>query len=139
MTMSPGGQIRRGVALAGLAALLFGMTAPLLKRASSGVSPLYAGALLYFGAALGAAVMGLLRRRGAGGAGAPAMRGLFARLAAIALVGGAAAPALLVSGLRRTDAATASLLLALEAPFTLLLAWISCASSSAPGSSSRRR
>ncbi|HVU49855.1 MAG TPA: EamA family transporter, partial [Polyangia bacterium] len=32
------------------------------------------------------------------------------------------APALLVAGLARTDAATASLLLALEAPFTLLLA-----------------
>ncbi|HEX3904267.1 MAG TPA: EamA family transporter [Polyangia bacterium] len=122
--MSPGGQIRRGVALAGLAALLFGMTAPLLKRASAGTRPLYAGALLYFGAALGALIMGLLRRRTSAGAGAFATRGLFVRLVVIALVGGAAAPALLVSGLERTDAATASLLLALEAPFTLLLAWI---------------
>ena len=122
--MSPGGQIRRGVALAGLAALLFGMTAPLLKRASTDVSPLCAGALLYFGAALGAMVMGLLRRRAPGGGRVPATRGLFVRLAAIAVVGGAAAPALLVLGLGRTDAPTASLLLALEAPFTLLLAWI---------------
>ncbi|HVV49723.1 MAG TPA: EamA/RhaT family transporter, partial [Polyangia bacterium] len=61
--MSPSGPMRRGVALAGLAALLFGMTAPLLKRASAGIGPLLAGALPYLGAAGGAALMAMVRRR----------------------------------------------------------------------------
>jgi drug/metabolite transporter (DMT)-like permease len=120
--MSSGGQIQRGVALAGLAALLFGMTAPLLQRASAGVGPLYAGALLYLGAALGALLLALARREAADAGRAFRTRATMLRLAAIALVGGAVAPVLLVLGLARTDAATASLLLALEAPFTLLLA-----------------
>jgi drug/metabolite transporter (DMT)-like permease len=122
--MSGGGQIQRGVALAALAALLFGMTAPLLQRASAGVGPLYAGALLYFGAATGALLLSLVRREAAGDGRAFRTRGTLARLVAIALVGGAVAPVLLVLGLARTDAPTASLLLALEAPFTLLLARI---------------
>jgi drug/metabolite transporter (DMT)-like permease len=120
--MSSGSQIQRGVALAVLAALLFGMTAPLLQRASAGVAPLYAGALLYFGAALGALLLGLARGQTAGDGRIFRTPRTLARLAAIAVVGGAVAPVLLVLGLRRTDAATASLLLALEAPFTLLLA-----------------
>jgi drug/metabolite transporter (DMT)-like permease len=114
------GQIARGVALAGLAALLFGATTPLLKRASAGVGPLLAGSLLYLGAVLGAGVMAMLRQRDGGPA--PSGRGAVARLAVIALAGAAVAPTLLVVGLGRTDAATASLLLALEAPFTLALA-----------------
>ena len=114
------GQIARGVALAGTAALLFGVTTPLLKRASDGVGPLLAGSLLYLGAVLGAGLMAMLRRRDGGPA--PSGRGALARLAVIALVGAAVAPTLLVVGLGRTDAATASLLLALEAPFTLALA-----------------
>jgi drug/metabolite transporter (DMT)-like permease len=118
--MAPSGQIRRGVALAGLAALLFGMTAPLLKRASAGTGPLLAGALLYLGAALGAGLIAAARRGASGPA--PTIRAAGARLGAVAIVGGAVAPTLLVLGLARSDAATASLLLALEAPFTLLLA-----------------
>jgi len=116
-------QISRGVALAALAALLFGVTTPILKRASAGVGPLLAGSLVYIGAMLGAGIMALLRRRDRGPA--PTSRGALARLAIIALVGAAVAPALLVVGLARTDAATASLLLALEAPFTLALARLS--------------
>ncbi|HVZ74364.1 MAG TPA: EamA/RhaT family transporter, partial [Polyangia bacterium] len=64
--MSPAGPARRGTILAGLAALLFGVTAPLLKRASSDatVGPLAAGALLYLGAAAGAAPWALAGREG---------------------------------------------------------------------------
>jgi drug/metabolite transporter (DMT)-like permease len=118
--MAQDGQIRRGVALAALAALLFGVTAPLLKRASAGAGPLLSGALLYLGAAVAGALMTILRRRAAGASllTAPTL----GRLLAIALIGAVVAPAALVVGLRRTDAATASLLLALEAPFTLVLA-----------------
>ena len=128
--------------LAALAALLFGMTAPLLKKASAGVGPLLAGALLYMGAAAGAGLMALGRQRrrgaraglaadeasaivdGAGARPAAITSQMLGRFVLVAIVGAAAAPALLVAGLARTDGATASLLLALEAPFTLALAWI---------------
>jgi drug/metabolite transporter (DMT)-like permease len=116
-------RVGRGVGLAALAALLFGATTPLIKAASGGAGPVVVGCLLYLGAGLESALAALVarRRRGAGtGPWLPPGGGR--RLALIALVGGAFAPALLVAGLARTDAATASLLLALEAPFTLLLA-----------------
>ncbi|HEX3697830.1 MAG TPA: DMT family transporter [Polyangia bacterium] len=121
-----GGSIKRGVALAFVAAGLFGVTAPLLQKASVGASPLFSGSLLYLGAALGAGLRVVPR---SGGHNQGSARALLAppsllRLLMVALVGAALAPALLVRGLGRTDAATASLLLALEAPFTLLLAWL---------------
>jgi drug/metabolite transporter (DMT)-like permease len=119
--MEDGAPGKRGTLLAAAAALLFGVTAPLLKRASVGTGPLVAGALLYLGAAAGAAAWTLLRRREGEARSLLAPRPL-ARLVGVALVGGALAPVLLVAGLRRTDGATASLLLALEAPFTLVLA-----------------
>ena len=108
----------RGVTLAALAALLFGATTPFIKWASRDVGPLVAGALLYLGAGLESALAAFIARRGEGAS----FRASAPRLGLIALVGGSCAPALLVAGLARTDAATASLLLALEAPFTLLLA-----------------
>jgi drug/metabolite transporter (DMT)-like permease len=114
------GVVRRGVGLAALAALLFGATTPLIKRASGDLGPLVVGALLYSGASLESWAATLVARKRPGAAWT--VRGAGPRLALIALVGAAAAPALLVAGLARTDAATASLLLALEAPFTLLLA-----------------
>jgi drug/metabolite transporter (DMT)-like permease len=46
------------------------------------------------------------------------------RLLAVVLLGAVVAPALLISGLARTDAATSALLLALETPFTVLLAGV---------------
>jgi drug/metabolite transporter (DMT)-like permease len=107
----------RGAALALGAAALFGATTPIVQGASAQGGALAAAALIYLGAGLTAlALMGARR--------APAGAPLRApgRLAAIALIGAALAPTLLVLGLRRTDAATGSLLLVLEAPFTLLLA-----------------
>ncbi|HEY2900026.1 MAG TPA: DMT family transporter [Polyangia bacterium] len=112
--------------LAFVAAGLFGVTAPLLQKASAGVSPLFSGSLLYLGAALGAGLRVVPRSGGQnrGSARALLTRAFLLRLSIVALVGAALAPVLLVRGLGRTDAATASLLLALEAPFTLLLAWL---------------
>ena len=104
------------------AAVLFGATAPLLQRAGQGVPSLVSGSLLYLGAGLGAALVLGAQRRGP----ARILRegpGLI-RLGLVALVGAVVAPVLLVMGLQRVDAATASLLLALEAPLTLLLAWL---------------
>jgi drug/metabolite transporter (DMT)-like permease len=119
--MDPRSRIVRGVGWAALASLLFGATTPLLKAAAGDTGPLVVGALLYVGAGIESLLAALVaRRRGRAGPWLP--RGARRRVALVALVGGAAAPALLVAGLARTDAATASLLLALEAPFTLLLA-----------------
>jgi drug/metabolite transporter (DMT)-like permease len=114
----PAGQLKRGLALAGAAALLFGMTAPLLKRASDGTGVFVAGGLVYLGAALAAAGLAWARRSRRDWI----PRRARPRLALVAVLGAVIAPALLVAGLRRTDGATASLLLALEAPFTIVLA-----------------
>jgi drug/metabolite transporter (DMT)-like permease len=113
-------QIRRGVGLAAAAALAFGVTVPLLKAATASVGVFASGALLYLGAAAAAAMVVVFRRRpNAGGA----MRaGVLARLLGVAVLGAVCAPALLIAGVKRTDAVTTSLLLTLEAPFTMLLA-----------------
>jgi drug/metabolite transporter (DMT)-like permease len=102
-----------------LGALLFGATAPLVKLGAASAGALAAGALIYLGAALAAAI-GLA----ASGtrAEAPIRRPQLGALLATALVGGLVAPALLVLGLQRTNSASASLLLTLEAPLTVLLA-----------------
>jgi drug/metabolite transporter (DMT)-like permease len=121
VSAEPASRIGRGVALAALAALLFGATTPLIKAAAGATGPVVVGALLYLGAGL-ESWLAVLLARARGRAPAVAPRGVRWRLVLVALVGASAAPALLVAGLARTDAATASLLLALEAPFTLLLA-----------------
>src|SRR4051812_15476737 len=115
-------RIGEGVGLAALAALLFGATTPLIKGTTGDVGPLVVGSLLYLGAGLESWLAALVTRRRGPTRQAWAVRGVRLRLGVIALVGAAAAPALLVAGLHHLDAATGSLLLALEAPFTLLLA-----------------
>jgi drug/metabolite transporter (DMT)-like permease len=107
------------VLLAFGAAALFGATAPLVQRASAAVGSIAAAGLMYLGAGLTGLILMTVRRRSF----EPALQGrALVRLMAVALVGAALAPSLLVLGLKRTDAATGSLLLVLEAPFTLLLA-----------------
>ena len=136
--MSERTQIGRGVGLAAAAALAFGVTVPLLKLASAGVGVFACGSLLYLGAAVAAGLGIGVRRvrplsltlsplaRGEGTegkAGGLALRpSVFARLLGLAALGAVCAPALLVLGVKRTDAVTTSLLLTLEAPFTILLA-----------------
>jgi drug/metabolite transporter (DMT)-like permease len=115
-------QIRRGVGLAALAALAFGATVPLLKLASAGVGVFTSGGLLYLGAAAAAGVVVGARR--SAGVAALVRGGALLRLLGLALLGAVCAPALLVAGVKRTDAVTTSLLLTLEAPFTMLLAWL---------------
>jgi drug/metabolite transporter (DMT)-like permease len=114
------GPIARGVGLAALAAALFGATAPFLQSASRGGNALAAAAFLYLGAGAFAMVVriGSARTRTE----AALRRSDFPRVLVVAVLGGIAGPVLLVYGLRSTDAARASLLLALEAPFTVLLA-----------------
>lgn len=104
--------------LAALAALAFGLTTPVVARAGQDIGPFTTAALLYAGAAIAA----LLVRSAASPTGARLRRGDRMRVLAVALVGGAIAPTLLAWGLQRTGATAGSLLLNLEAVFTVLLA-----------------
>lgn len=105
--MSP---IRRGVLLALAAALAFGVSTPLVQLAGRSLGPFTVAGLLYAGAAGLAALTG-----GAGSLPRSAWRTLLA----MALAGGFLAPALLAGGLARSNGASASLLLNLEAVFTV--------------------
>lgn len=108
-----------GASAALLAALSFGATAPLVARAGAHVGPLTTAALLY----AGAATSSLLRFEKRAG-GAPFEKRHVGRLLLIALVGAGLAPTLLAWGLQRTGGTIGSLLLNLEAVFTVLLAWL---------------
>ncbi len=109
-----------GAALA--SALLFGITTPLAKLLLGSAPPLLIAGLLYVGAGAGLSLWLLLtdwrHTR-------PALpRADWPWLAAAIGVGGIAAPALLMQGLTEASAASASLLLNLEAVFTAGLAWL---------------
>ena len=112
---------RSGAALALLAAVLFGITAPVIPRVGAGVGPLTTASLLYLGAAL-AAVGARRRRPEPWAAGRPLVRRDLRTLTAMAVAGAAVAPVLLVLGLARTSATTASLALNAETFFTVALA-----------------
>jgi drug/metabolite transporter (DMT)-like permease len=106
----------RGVAAAAAAAVLFGATTPLVKHFGVGVGAFATATLLYAGAAIGA---GLPARRG----GEPSLgRSEIGRMALVAALGAALAPASLAWGLQHSGALAASLLLNLEVIFTVLLA-----------------
>ncbi|HEY2406157.1 MAG TPA: EamA family transporter [Polyangiaceae bacterium] len=108
--------IVRGTGLAIAAAVLFGVTTPLVKHFGVAVGPFATAALLYAGAALGS---GLPRRR----TDEPTLgRGQMGRLVLVAVFGAALAPAALAWGLQHAGALAAALLLNLEAIFTILLA-----------------
>jgi drug/metabolite transporter (DMT)-like permease len=105
--------MRRGMLPALGSALLSGLTTPFTALLTARLGTFSLAGALY----LGAAALLLVRR------------GRIARdewpwLLASALVGGVAAPVLLVLGLRATDAATASLLLASQVLLTALIAWV---------------
>jgi len=118
--MTSSSPIRRGIGFAILAALLFGVTVPFLKLAGGGTGTWASASLLYLGAAVGAGLVLAIRRRAPEMALTRGRDGL--RLLAVAVLGAVCAPALLILGVKRTDAATTSLLLTLEMPFTLVLA-----------------
>lgn len=102
-----------------LAAALFGLSVPISKRLVAQMSPQVFAGLLYLGAGIGLSVYRAL---------APATvearlrRSDAAPLAAMIALGGAIAPILMLLGLRRISAVASSLLLNLEAPFTILVA-----------------
>jgi drug/metabolite transporter (DMT)-like permease len=108
---------RPGVVQCLLAAVLFGVTAPLTSELAGSLPAFTLAGLLYVGAAV-AVTPSVVRNP-------PSRQALTAewRPAAVAVVaGGAIGPLLLVAGLARTDAATASILLNTELVATVVLA-----------------
>jgi drug/metabolite transporter (DMT)-like permease len=108
--------IVRGSLLAIGAAVLFGVTTPLVKHLGERVGAFATAALLYAGAALGS---GLRRARSDE---RRLTRSDAPRVALVAVFGAALAPAAFAWGLQRSGALATSLLLNLEAAFTVLLA-----------------
>ncbi|HEU0197591.1 MAG TPA: DMT family transporter [Nevskiaceae bacterium] len=109
--------------MAGLgAAVLFGASTPLAKALLREVSPILLAGLLYLGSGIGLALIRLIRDRGWRSPALNAHKWLWLLLAIG--FGGVLGPVLLMLGLTHTPAATASLLLNLEAVMTALLAWI---------------
>ena len=107
----------RGGLIALTAALLFGVSTPLVQRFGMGIGSFTTAALLYAGAAL----VGALLRRPVERE-ARVQRGDASRLALMALFGAVIGPVALAWGLQRTNGASASLMLTLEAVFTAVLA-----------------
>ena len=115
---SGGSTLALAAALA--SAVLFGATTPIAKELLAGASPVMVAGLLYVGSGVGVSLVWLAQYRGKSPIGL--VRSDWAWLVAATVVGGVIAPVLLMTGLRRLDAATASLLLNLETVFTGLLA-----------------
>ncbi len=103
-------------------AALFGASTPLAKLLVGEVQPLALAGLLYLGSGIGLLAWFLLRKREERATNLS--RADLPWLAGAILAGGVVGPALLMYGLTRTDGATASLLLNLEAVLTASIAWI---------------
>lgn len=112
-----------GYALA--SAILFGISTPAAKALLGTMAPAILAGLLYCGAGLGAALL----RRAIAVAPVDRLRQAHLKrsdvpwLAGAIAAGGIAGPLLLMWGLARTEAATASLMLTLEGVATALMAW----------------
>lgn len=104
------------------AAALFGASTPLAKALLHDVSPILLAGLLYLGSGVGLALIRLMRDRGLRAPDLSRREWLWLLLAVG--FGGILGPVLLMLGLSHTSAATASLLLNLEAVLTALLAWV---------------
>jgi len=116
----------RAILCALSSAVLFGVSTPMAKMLLGSTEPAVLAGLFYCGAGLGVA---LIRQFGrpmlspSGTAEKALSYGDLPWLAGAIIAGGVVGPALLMIGLTRTDAATASLLLTLEGVATVLMAW----------------
>ncbi|MBN8913051.1 MAG: EamA family transporter [Rhizobiales bacterium] len=117
---------RHAVILALASAALFGISTPAAKFLLGDIDPIVLAGILYCGAGIG---IGILRRftqtlpAGSTPQEAPLDAKDMPSLAGAIVAGGIAGPILLMAGLDRTEASTASLLLTLEGVATALLAW----------------
>jgi len=115
----------RGIAQALAAAVLFGLSTPLAKILTGSIAPVLLAGLLYAGSGIGLSSWMLLRKiRHRPVTEAPLTRRDMPWLAGAVLFGGVLGPLLLMLGLARTPASSASLLLNLEAVLTAVLAWV---------------
>ncbi|WP_419727713.1 DMT family transporter [Lichenicola sp.] len=117
--------VRPGIPLALLSAALFGASTPFAKLLLGVVDPQVLAGLLYLGAGLGLTAFHLCRAA----LRLPALEAPLRSwdvpwLGLVILAGGISGPLLLMLGLTRTDAASASLLLNLEGLATLGIAWL---------------
>jgi drug/metabolite transporter (DMT)-like permease len=117
---------RSAVAIALASAALFGASTPAAKALLGTTDPAILAGLFYCGAGLGIAILRrlwLARAPDGTVPGPPLGATDWPWLAGVIITGGILGPILLMLGLVRTDAATASLLLTLEGVATALLAW----------------
>ena len=112
MSMSP-------VLLALAAAVLFGASTPLAKLLLGSIDPWMLAGLLYLGSGIGLTIIRAITTRSE----AALQQKDLPWLAGAILSGGVIGPVLLMFGLSRTPAATASLLLTLEGAATAGMAW----------------
>lgn len=115
---------RTGIFYALASAALFGASTPAAKMLIGSVQPAVLAGLLYCGAGLGIALLRRIRPSAISGAPEVALgRPELPWLASAIVAGGVIGPLLLMTGLSRTGASTASLLLTLEGAATALMAW----------------
>ena len=108
-----------GILRCGIAAILFGISAPAASRLTDDMGPFALAGLLYLGAAI--AVVPIVARSRQPAA---ALRASLPNLSLAVVLGGLLGPVLLAVGLDLVPAATASLLLNLELVFTTLIAGV---------------
>jgi drug/metabolite transporter (DMT)-like permease len=116
--MSDASPVRGAVAGLG-AAVLFGLSTPVAKLLLFSTGPYLMAGLLYLGAGLGLTLAAPFRRAGRE---SKLRREDLPVLAGMVVAGGIVGPVLLLLGLARLSGAQTSLLLNLEAPFTIGLA-----------------
>ena len=108
-----------GTSSALAAAVLFGLATPLAKLLLTPLDPWLLAGVLYLGSGVGLAVVRWIRVERGPGLGRQGIPWLLAAIGCGGLIG----PVLLMWGLARTTASTASLLLNSEGIFTALIAW----------------
>ncbi len=122
MTEPVGRNFGLGAVCGTASAILFGLSAPMAKLLLPGMSPWLLAGLLYLGAGLGLSLVRLVLHAGGDVNAEPIQRADVPRLVVIAITGGAIGPILLMVGLTRVSGVVGSLLLNLEAVFTMGLA-----------------
>jgi drug/metabolite transporter (DMT)-like permease len=120
MTTRPGRRYALGAASGLGSAVLFGLSTPFAKVLLPRVSPWLLAGLLYLGAGLGLSIVRFLAKTRQGGEPSDRLRREdLPQLLAIVATGGALGPVLLLVGLTRVSGVVGSLLLNLEAVFTM--------------------
>jgi drug/metabolite transporter (DMT)-like permease len=122
-TVTPSNPALRGALYGVAAAALFGVSAPIAKWMLGSLPPVLLAGLLYLGAAVALQLVRLVRHaRRTHMTEAPLTRKEAAPLAAVVALGGIIAPVLMLLGLSRMTATAGSLMLNMEAPFTVIIA-----------------